>query len=181
MADRKDVGHQNSDTVVPTEDVFDDVGIPLYQSDIRRPPWTPTDVNIFPWTPSVEPVQGIVSEHRVRSGGGYNFWLSLTGDDSSAGFDSFTTSIRETTVCNSDLSPQSDVSVDSDGAEVRGIRSLTESQLVSLSARDLDRLCRGLPEDTVKALKKRRRTLKNRGYAFNSRIRRISKEYTSIS
>ena len=149
---------------------------------------TPTDANIFPWTPSVEPVQGIVSdpqsEHQVRSGGGYNFWLTLTGDDfqfSSAGFDSFTTSVHETTVCNSDLSPQSDVSVDSDGAKVSGIRWLTEDQLVSMSSRDLDRLCRGLPEDAAKALKKRRRTLKNRGYAFNSRIWRISKKYTSIS
>ena len=123
----------------------------------------------------MEPVQEIVSdpqsEHQVRSGGGYNFWLSLTGDDfqfSSAGFNSFTTSVHVTTVCKSDLSTQSDVSVDSDGAEGSGIRSLTEDQLVNLSARDLDRLYRDLREEIVKALRKRKRALKNRGYAFNS-------------
>ena len=58
----------------------------------------------------------------------------------------------------------------------KGLLQLTEEQLVSLSARDLNRLCRDLPEDVVKQLKKRRRTLKNRGYAYNSRVRRVSQK-----
>lgn len=58
----------------------------------------------------------------------------------------------------------------------KGLLQLTEEQLVSLSARDLNRLCRDLPEDVTKSLKKRRRTLKNRGYAYNSRVRRVSQK-----
>ena len=56
------------------------------------------------------------------------------------------------------------------------IKGLTEEQLVSLTARDLNRLCRDMPEDVIKQLKKRRRTLKNRGYAYNSRVRRVSQK-----
>jgi hypothetical protein len=58
------------------------------------------------------------------------------------------------------------------------IKGLTEEQLVSFSARDLNRLCRDLPDDVIKQLKKRRRTLKNRGYAYNSRVRRVSQKNT---
>ena len=58
------------------------------------------------------------------------------------------------------------------------VKGLTEEQLVSLSARDLNRICRDLPEDVIKQLKKRRRTLKNRGYAYNSRVRRVSQKNT---
>ena len=58
------------------------------------------------------------------------------------------------------------------------VKGLTEEQLVSLSARDLNRLCRDLPDDVIKQLKKRRRTLKNRGYAYNSRVRRVSQKNT---
>ena len=47
---------------------------------------------------------------------------------------------------------------------------------MSLTARDLNRLCRDMPEDVIKQLKKRRRTLKNRGYAYNSRVRRVSQK-----
>ncbi|XP_064394873.1 transcription factor MafB-like [Halichondria panicea] len=56
------------------------------------------------------------------------------------------------------------------------LKGLTEEQLVSLTARDLNRLCRDMPEDVIKQLKKRRRTLKNRGYAYNSRIRRVTQK-----
>ena len=58
------------------------------------------------------------------------------------------------------------------------VNGLTEEQLVSLSARDLNRICRDLPDDVIKQLKKRRRTLKNRGYAYNSRVRRVSQKNT---
>ena len=56
------------------------------------------------------------------------------------------------------------------------VKGLTEEQLVSLTARDLNRICREMPEDVVKQLKKRRRTLKNRGYAYNSRVRRVTQK-----
>jgi hypothetical protein len=58
------------------------------------------------------------------------------------------------------------------------VKGLTEEQLVSLTARDLNRICRDLPDDVIKQLKKRRRTLKNRGYAYNSRVRRVSQKNT---
>lgn len=56
------------------------------------------------------------------------------------------------------------------------LKGLTEEQLVSLTARDLNRLCRDMPDDVIKQLKKRRRTLKNRGYAYNSRVRRVTQK-----
>ena len=86
---------------------------------------------------------------------------------------------------SSPYSPESDNSIDDLGdapfqlPEIpgpKGLLQLTEEQLVSLSARDLNRLCRDLPEDVTKQLKKRRRTLKNRGYAYNSRVRRVSQK-----
>ncbi len=86
---------------------------------------------------------------------------------------------------NHPYSPESDMSDDGQGFQLpanfelqggKGLLQLTEEQLVSLSARDLNRLCRDLPEDIIKQLKKRRRTLKNRGYAYNSRVRRVSQK-----
>ena len=56
------------------------------------------------------------------------------------------------------------------------IASITDEQLSEYSARDINRLCKGYPEETVKQLKKRRRTLKNRGYASNSRVRRLQQK-----
>ena len=87
----------------------------------------------------------------------------------------------------SPYSPRSDVSYDGaeggfpqdfDSVDLSdlNLKGLTEEQLVSLSARDLNRICRDMPEDIVKQLKKRRRTLKNRGYAYNSRVRRVSQK-----
>ncbi len=87
---------------------------------------------------------------------------------------------------NHPYSPESDMSDEGQGGFIlpanfelqggKGLLQLTEEQLVSLSARDLNRLCRDLPEDIIKQLKKRRRTLKNRGYAYNSRVRRVSQK-----
>ena len=83
-------------------------------------------------------------------------------------------------------SPDSDVSFDDTALDASdfgtadlgelNLKGLTEEQLVSLSARDLNRIFRDLPEDVIKQLKKRRRTLKNRGYAYNSRVRRVSQK-----
>ena len=74
-------------------------------------------------------------------------------------------------------SPQSIESLGDDNfLQEINLKGLTEEQLVSLTARDLNRLCRDVPEDVIKQLKKRRRTLKNRGYAYNSRVRRVSQK-----
>lgn len=75
----------------------------------------------------------------------------------------------------SERSPFSGPGVELDLGDLN-LKGLTEEQLVSLSARDLNRLCRDMPEDVIKQLKKRRRTLKNRGYAYNSRVRRVSQK-----
>jgi len=56
------------------------------------------------------------------------------------------------------------------------ILNITDDQLAQYSARDINRLCKGCPEEVVKQLKKRRRTLKNRGYASNSRVRRLQQK-----
>ena len=56
------------------------------------------------------------------------------------------------------------------------ILNISDDQLAEYSARDINRLCKGCPEEVVKQLKKRRRTLKNRGYASNSRVRRLQQK-----
>jgi len=62
------------------------------------------------------------------------------------------------------------------GGAGSNILNISDDQLSQYSARDINRICKGCPEDMVKQLKKRRRTLKNRGYASNSRVRRMQQK-----
>lgn len=50
---------------------------------------------------------------------------------------------------------------------------ISDSELVSLSVRELNRRVQGHPRDIICKLKQKRRTLKNRGYAQNCRTRRM--------
>ena len=59
-----------------------------------------------------------------------------------------------------------------ESAEEPGI---SDRQLLQYSASKVNQLCKGLPKGTVKQIKKRRRTLKNRDYATSSRQRRLKK------
>lgn len=50
---------------------------------------------------------------------------------------------------------------------------LEDNELKQLSVKELNTKLKGQPKEAVKAAKKRRRTLKNRGYAHSCRIKRI--------
>lgn len=53
---------------------------------------------------------------------------------------------------------------------------ITDDELVQLSVKELNQLLKGVSHDACVQLKKRRRTLKNRGYASNCREKQFSQK-----
>ena len=66
----------------------------------------------------------------------------------------------------------SSLQVKSNGKSVK----ITDDELVHLSVKELNQLLRGVAHETCIQLKKRRRTLKNRGYASNCREKQFSQK-----
>jgi hypothetical protein len=58
----------------------------------------------------------------------------------------------------------------------RVVPELSDEELAQLSVRQLNMKLQGHDRQTVSALKQKRRTLKNRGYALNCRVRRIQNQ-----
>lgn len=56
--------------------------------------------------------------------------------------------------------------------------SINDNELVDLSVKDLNVKLKNYPKDSAKKYKKRRRTLKNRGYAHSCRQKRLSEKST---
>jgi hypothetical protein len=54
--------------------------------------------------------------------------------------------------------------------------AFSDEELAHLSVRQLNQRLQGQDRTTVTAIKQKRRTLKNRGYAFNCRVRRIQSQ-----
>jgi len=72
--------------------------------------------------------------------------------------------------------------MDTDDDNIHVVRSygksvkITDDELVSLSVKELNQLLKGVAHDKCTQLKKRRRTLKNRGYASNCREKQFSQK-----
>jgi len=60
--------------------------------------------------------------------------------------------------------------------EVEQEVNLTDEVLVNLPVKDLNSVLRGFSDDEIYRIKQRRRTLKNRGYAQNSRTKRVQQK-----
>ena len=58
------------------------------------------------------------------------------------------------------------------------ISGLADQQLMEMSARDLNKVFKDSEPDFISQLKKKRRTLKNRGYALNSRLKCVQQKST---
>uniref|UniRef100_A0A0M3HUR0 BZIP_Maf domain-containing protein n=1 Tax=Ascaris lumbricoides TaxID=6252 RepID=A0A0M3HUR0_ASCLU len=56
------------------------------------------------------------------------------------------------------------------------VPNVSDEELAHLSVRQLNQRLQGQDRQVVSALKQKRRTLKNRGYAFNCRVRRIQNQ-----
>ncbi len=57
-------------------------------------------------------------------------------------------------------------------AAISSSLSVTDSCLLKLSVKDLNRRLQGLPKSQVAEVKRKRRTLKNRGYAQSCRVKK---------
>ena len=55
------------------------------------------------------------------------------------------------------------------------IKDTSDEQIQNLRVQDLNKLLRDLPRDEAAKIRKRRRNLKNRNYAFNCRVRKQKK------
>ena len=62
---------------------------------------------------------------------------------------------------------------DSESASPEAIKEISDEQIKELPVQELNKLLRNLPRDTVAKIRKRRRNLKNRGYALTCRLRRV--------
>ncbi|CEF65084.1 GH02096p [Strongyloides ratti] len=57
------------------------------------------------------------------------------------------------------------------------LHDLTDEELAHLSVRQLNQRLQGHDQEVVAKLKQKRRTLKNRGYALNCRVRRLQSQH----
>lgn len=95
-------------------------------------------------------------------------WMSnpIVNDYSMAGSASSDAESRSSAVSSPALSEE--------GANF--VYPVKDQELLKLSVKDLNNLVRNLPKDAVKQIKRRRRTLKNRGYAYQCRQKRLEEK-----
>lgn len=107
----------------------------------------PVNIADTPWS-----VENLIFEENLTSGSDDDIADLFNGGGKDQGFDG------ENTISNQGIP--------------RNIKEIGDEEIKNLRVQELNKLLRGMPRDEAAKIRRKRRNLKNRGYALTCRIRR---------